>query len=154
MGKGEGEGGLMAEHTPTPWQQGRLLSTTVTREWDDDYREQKEYEESALVCVNFHASDEGRSRRIIAVATHMDGNAGANAAFIVRAVNCHEELVKALEDAIELINDINGCHGCADNSADPDESRRKALAAALAKAKEGALDESQMLLQDLDEETL
>ena len=76
------------------------------------------------------------------------------AAFIKRAVNCHEELVKALEDAIELINDINGCHGCADNSADPDESRRKALAAALAKAKEGALDESQMLLQDLDEETL
>ena len=71
-----------------------------------------------------------------------------------RRAACFPELVAALEDAIELINDINGCHGCADNSADPDESRRKALAAALAKAKEGALDESQMLLQDLDEETL
>jgi len=64
------------------------------------------------------------------------------------------KLVKALEDAIELINDINGCHGCADNSADEDNSRRNAVAAALAKAKEGTVDESQMLLQDLDEETL
>ena len=77
-----------------------------------------------------------------------------NARFIVRAVNCHKELVEALEDAIKLINDMNGCHGCADNSADEDNSRRNAVAAALAKAKEGALDESQMLLQDLDEETL
>ena len=62
-----------------------------------------------------------------------------------------DELKMALEDAIELINDINGCHGCADNSTDPDESRRKALAAALAKA---TAHETRMQQQDLDEETL
>ena len=81
-------------------------------------------------------------------------DAKEKAAFIVRAGNCHKELVEALEDAIKLINDMNGCHGCADNSADEDNSRRNAVAAALAKAKEGTVDESQMLLQDLDEETL
>ena len=132
----------MAEHTQTPWQQGRLLSTTVTREWDDDYREQKEYEESALVCVNFHASDEGRSRRIIAVATHMDGNAGANAAFIVRAVNCHEELVKALK----RIDEIAGFRGIKDID--------DICLAALAKVKEPTAHETRLQQQDLDEETL
>jgi len=86
----------MSEHTPTPWQQGRLLSTAVTREWDKVYREHKQYEESALVCVNFHASDQGRGRRIVAVATDMDGNADANAAFICRAVNAFDALVAAL----------------------------------------------------------
>jgi len=100
----------MTEHTPTPWQQGRLLSTAVTREWDENHLEQGEYEESALVCVNFHASDQGRSRRIVAVATHMDGNAGANAAFIVRAVNSHAALVAALR-AVEW--------GAADGYGDP-----------------------------------
>ena len=145
----------MAEHTPTPWQQGRLLSTTVTREWDDDYREQKEYEESALVCVNFHASDEGRSRRIIAVATHMDGNAGANAAFIVLAVNCHADLVAALE-AVEWVYDseIDGlfCPTCA--LPKPTHTRGCQLAAALAKAKENTAHEARLQQRDLDEETL
>jgi hypothetical protein len=73
---------------------------------------------------------------------------------IVCAVNCHADLVAALEDAIELINDINGCHGCADNSVDLDDSRRKALAAALAKAKENTAHEPRLQQQDLDEETL
>jgi len=148
----------MAEHTPTPWQQGRLLSTTVTREWDDDYREQKEYEESALVCVNFHASDEGRSRRIIAVATHMDGNAGANAAFIVRAVNCHEELVAALEPFsrawtakrhVRVVVAFYDYDGKVLRVCDIEEADFRRASAALAKAKESRLQQ-----QDLDEETL
>ena len=95
----------MSEHTATPWQQGRLLSTAVTREWDESHLEQGEYEESTLVCVNFHASDQGRSRRIVAVATHMDGNAGANAAFIVRAANSHAALVAALRSAIDCVDE-------------------------------------------------
>ena len=64
------------------------------------------------------------------------------------------KLVKALEDAIKLINDMNGCHGCADNSADEDNSRRNAVAAALAKAKENPAKETRLQQQDLDEETL
>ena len=140
----------MAEHTQTPWQQGRLLSTTVTREWDDDYREQKEYEESALVCVNFHASDEGRSRRIIAVATHMDGNAGANAAFIVLAANCHEELVAALDlvDRVSWPEDYGGWRCTFD------DKEWQQIRAALAKAKENPAKETRLQQQDLDEETL
>ena len=72
----------------------------------------------------------------------------------VRLKVVNEKLVAALEDAIKLINDINGCHGCANNTADEDHSRRNALAAALAKAKEPTSDESRLQQQDLDEETL
>ncbi len=87
--------------------------------------------------------DEGtylaRMRGVGRGATHAEQQ--ANAAFIVRAVNCHDQLVAALESArkgFELITtaqsrglSIHYAEGCA-------ESCMEAAAAALAAAKEGA----------------
>jgi len=66
----------------------------------------------------------------------------------LRAVNCHEELVEALQDFLADWDSPNF------RTYYIDEAHVEAARAALAKAKEGTADESQMLLQDLDEETL
>ena len=79
------------------------------------------------------------------------------AAFIKRAANCHAELVAALEAVQWQQQDFGSesfrcpvCYGQGGVGHYPD----CLIGNALAKAKEGTLDESQMLLQDLDEETL
>ena len=68
----------------------------------------------------------------------------------LRAVNCHEELVKALDlvDRVSWPEDYGGWRCTFD------DKEWQQIQGALAKAKEGTVDESQMLLQDLDEETL
>jgi hypothetical protein len=86
----------------------------------------------------------------------------ADADFLLRAVNCHEELVKALEpfgyddpqgdcfsdDAPVEIR----CEGYVLLTATAGDLRQ--AAAALAKAKEPTSDETRVQQQDLDEETL
>jgi len=73
----------------------------------------------------------------------------------LRAVNCHEELVAALE-AVEWVYDseIDGlfCPTCA--LPKPTHTRGCQLAAALAKAKENTAHEARLQQRDLDEETL
>jgi hypothetical protein len=74
---------------------------------------------------------------------------------IVCAVNCHADLVAALE-AVEWVYDseIDGlfCPTCA--LPKPTHTRGCQLAAALAKAKENTAHEARLQQRDLDEETL
>lgn len=69
-----------AAHTPTPWQYNAAGKRDGTALWANLYQE--------------------NNHEIIA---HMDqGNKLANAAFIVKAVNCHEELISLLKETREL----------------------------------------------------
>lgn len=75
-----------AAHTPGPWHVGPLdenLNVEVRN---------KEY----VVAL---ATDFGHGRELETL---------ANAALIVRAVNCHEELLEALEDAQETLVQMTG----------------------------------------------
>lgn len=83
-------------HTPTPWAQGRLLQTRKIAERSEDWQKEANERERTMVFANFTAIDEGRSR--IFIAKCADANL---AAFIVKAANCHEDLVGALEDIIK-----------------------------------------------------
>ena len=115
----------MAEHTPIPWRRNGHFVETATK-------------------PPFAVCDVYGDGQILQEVGDL----------IVRAVNCHEELVAALK-AVEWIPLANRrvCPNCS-RRWDQGHAPTCKLAAALAKAKEGALDESQMLLQDLDEETL
>ena len=112
----------MAEHTPTPW-----------------------YAMASVTGWQVRAS----GTLIAAMMTPTIRQRQPNARFIVRAVNCHEALVRELEDCeLSLKLDV-------DEWGSPRLKGTLAnIRAALAKAKEGTVDESQMLLRDLDEETL
>ena len=79
-------------HTATPWQQGRLLSTSTVRQQSKDWIDNADATERRRVFANFRASDEGRSRVSVAVCERPE-----DADLIVRAVNSFDELVKALE---------------------------------------------------------
>ena len=117
----------MAEHTQTPWKMVpcRTCSSMGT--------------ENAHRCGSFQLA--------CPPANDYEGRfSTADADFLLRAVNCHEELVKALERV------MNNCVECGEE--DEPCVDCECARAALAKAKEGTVDESQMLLQDLDEETL
>jgi hypothetical protein len=86
-----------AQHTPTPWSLGTLLDTPQTRRWSAIERVAGEREEEIRVFANFHISDEGRSRQLVAICRDPE-----NAAFIVRAVNAHESLLRAAKLLIQL----------------------------------------------------
>jgi hypothetical protein len=76
----------MAEHSKTPWQVGE----------DDGF--------ASCPFIPIEVDLEGGGSVVVAevqptgIDIDIDDEARANAAFIVRAVNCHEELVKALSD--------------------------------------------------------
>jgi hypothetical protein len=74
----------------------------------------------------------------------------ANGTFIVRAVNCHKELVAALDlvDTVSWPEDYGGWRCTFD------DKEWQQIQGALAKAKEGVADETRLRQQDLDEETL
>jgi len=75
---------MSAEHTPTPWSLGGEHLRTLIRGAD-----------ATIVAVR-HRHD---------AKTHV-----ANAAFIVRAVNCHADLVAALDKIFSRISYVN-IHG-------------------------------------------
>lgn len=81
-------------HTPTPW---KVLGYTP---YGEDYR---------------ITDDIGND---IAIVPHWDDEAKiearANAAFIVKAVNCHEELLEALKEAKKAIQEQMNCCGESD----------------------------------------
>ena len=151
----------MAEHTPIPWRVGFADgsgSTTVTTVGEHDYSHPafaKIDDLPGRVTLKVDHSAPRRHYFSVACICEMSDDSAisevqqkANAAFVVRAVNCHEELVEALQDFLADWDSPNF------RTYYIDEAHVEAARAALAKAKEGTADESQMLLQDLDEETL
>ena len=80
----------------------------------------------------------------------LGGAKDGDAAFIVRAVNCHKELVAALDlvDTVSWPEDYGGWRCTFD------DKEWQQIQGALAKAKEGVADETRLRQQDLDEETL
>ncbi|HYD06525.1 MAG TPA: hypothetical protein VEC60_12410 [Reyranella sp.] len=69
------------KHTPTPWvRSGNLL----------------------------HVGTSTRAKNRIAATFRYDDNADANAAFIVKAVNAHDELVAALTRIRDFDRDVTG----------------------------------------------
>lgn len=50
----------------TAWTRGYLLDTPTTRAWDKDRRAEEQAHEERCVFTNFRASDQGRSRILIA----------------------------------------------------------------------------------------
>ena len=58
---------MSTNHTPGPWHQGRTLSTEQTRRWTKDEFASNEARERRMVFSNFSATDQGRSRQLVAV---------------------------------------------------------------------------------------
>lgn len=94
----------MTDHTPTPWRLGYSASgitgpsTPIIsgpccggREWPYEIITKGQ----ETLCIVPAQSAFGSGRR--------DGSEKANAAFIVRAVNCHDDLVAALDKTRELV---------------------------------------------------
>lgn len=107
-------------HTPTPW---HVYEGGSNPAHDSVWREGR--------TVAAMAGDSAQ----IAVAYcdyFTDGLARANAALIVRAVNSHDDLVKALDDALGLIGSLRWPSGSERRAFD---ERRKTLVAALQKAR-------------------
>lgn len=77
---GEGEGGVKIEHSPTPW---RVDDDTHIQDASGEY-----------ILSELEMPDE-RGETYTA----------EDAAFIVKAVNCHDELVKELQDMYDFIID-------------------------------------------------
>lgn len=87
----------MSEHTPTPW-----IITGVSTGWGTDNGRFRilgaatSQREEFFICENCHASVRGPDAR----------EQAANAALIVKAVNSHEALVKALKDILDANYDF------------------------------------------------
>ena len=148
----------MVEHTATPW----------------EYRDYPDLFEGracgVIQCVE-GVRDTGRVIAFIRSGPNMPiAEVKPNAAFIVRAVNCHEKLVAALEQAEIAMNELKKRYAEGEGGwflidaiqAAEDETHWVAqvarvevmVAAALAKAKESTAHEPRLQQQDLDEETL
>ena len=130
IAKLEAEGGLMAEHTPTPWEftpYAHLDNAAGVVECTKDIRK------TGRVVAFIRSGPNMPPAEVL-----------PNAAFIVRAANCHEDLVRELEDCeLSLKLDV-------DEWGSPRLKGTLAnIRAALAKAEESRLQQ-----QDLDEETL
>jgi len=121
----------MTEHTPTPYQ-------------FTPYPDLFEGRACGVIECTEAVRQKGRVVAYVRSGPNMpDEEAKANAAFIVRAVNAHDELVAALDRAsyiaAQLLTYV-GCERCQHTSEYPDRhyvlELQELLAAALAKAKE------------------
>lgn len=83
----KGETMTTQPHTPTPWHTGKTLVS---------YKDPM-FSHTAIV-------NKADTLRIANVAGVGDADSKANAAFIVKAVNCHEELVEALQRVSRAID--------------------------------------------------
>lgn len=90
---------VRVEHTPTPWAASRLWPTKIVnlshvdRPMGGSIFEDEDRNRYALVIADCPVNASSGFAHAIAPA-----QAKANAAFIVRAVNAHDDLVKALEE--------------------------------------------------------
>ena len=117
MGTAEGKGSVMSEakHTPLPWS--------------------SEYDETGHWRVyggNKLVADVGDAEVSVAA----DNEWKANAAFIVRAVNAHEDLVRAINALLPFVDDAMDAHSVMSESAVTEACRTAVATAreALAKA--------------------
>lgn len=100
----------MSEHTPTPW-------------------------DADGVYVMYHDAELSITVAGCAISPRMDSSkAKANAAFIVRAVNAHDDLVAALKVAQSHLRTLRGDRRNEPNSDQIDRAVFDAIDAALAKA--------------------
>lgn len=88
------------QHTPTPWDIGRTLITAQTKRWTAEAVQANDFHENRMIFADFKFSDEGRSRRLIAKCENFE-----DAAFIVRAVNSHEELLGELKSLVAWVEE-------------------------------------------------
>ena len=86
----------MAKHTPTPYTIDTVVSDIEDTDIILDY-EVKDAGNPVLVATTYNNEDASISKE----------RAQANAIFIVTACNAHADLVKAIEEAIELAGNIN-----------------------------------------------
>lgn len=112
----------MGEHTPTPW-------ATEYRKGQNSFYGQDIYEAATGETIATAAW-----YPVALSDTHTTTNREANAAFIVKAVNCHDDLVAALEEARSAVE--YAYRGT--DSGTPDERKfshtAEVIRAALAKA--------------------
>lgn len=82
---------MTTKHTPTPWEVNPRHKLIVQVIDDEEY---------------------GRTIAECGYGSSLDADHEANAAFIVKAVNCHDDLVSALQNLIDrdLIKDKDGDH--------------------------------------------
>lgn len=88
------------KHTPTPYRQGTTLMTRKVMNMGKDWIESNETRERLMVFSSFRDIDKGRSRQLVAQCQNEK-----DAAFIVRACNSHDALVKALEDLLQNLEE-------------------------------------------------
>lgn len=81
---------MTTEHTPTPWKLNKALDG-----------EHVVYDPQTQYGIAYTHSGDGKGAHIEDEDTRL-----ANAAFIVRAVNAHDALVKALEDSRHFLSII------------------------------------------------
>jgi len=102
----------MDKHTPTPWKLGKAPDGKTTIQATDE--------------IGLHLFEQ----------TFQGSIANANAAFIVRAVNAHQELLDAAKEALEkleLIDQINFDETGEEMPSPETEQLRQAIAKAEAK---------------------
>lgn len=87
----------MSKHTPTPWRVITKRAATTKVEIYGDV-----VTKVAVVPYTPFRKDKPVARNALLRPEYLEGR--ANAAFIVRAVNCHEELVAALETTLEALD--------------------------------------------------
>lgn len=85
---------LLAANLPLPLRPGRLLDTKTTRRWSQTDRDRVAAKERCEVYVNFHESDQGKSR--VRIGTMVNASV---ADLIVEAVNTLPQLLARLEAA-------------------------------------------------------
>lgn len=89
---------MSAQHTPGPWH-----TTPPDASYHDVVRIYAEGDAEGSLPIAVCPQRAGNFQRVLAGETDKDGETLANAAFIVRAVNAHDELVAALERAAEAL---------------------------------------------------
>lgn len=104
----------MSEHTPTPWHEGPTCAIHQTFERDDVVTEIVDRDGVFVACVN-----------------HPNPQHEANASYIIRAVNSHDTLVKALREVREDYRELLR-HSTSNEEADEIDDMLQVVDAALA----------------------
>lgn len=116
------------KHTPTPWHHDYILIFKQYAAVSSDGPTQD------ILAKTYSEADSHLSYLKIE-------QCEANAAFIVRACNAHEELLKAAKDAnfmlFTLIKNLGGCDHSVNECLCPEKRAYKALTDAIAKAEKG-----------------
>jgi hypothetical protein len=97
---------MKTQATPRPWKTGVLLLTPSTKKWSANDQARVNSVEKCRIYSNFSETDFCKGRTIVASCQHDYETREveqANAELIVRAVNCHDELIEELELALSTV---------------------------------------------------